>query len=350
MNLKKLSLSANEKISLVSNMATMLAAGISILEIVDSLLEDAKGNQKKILFVIREDLVQGKHLHASFARLPGLFDKVTVNIIKASEEAGTLEVTLKDLKDNIRKDIEFTDKIRSALMYPAMIVVVFVGVLLMILTFVIPKISAVFLRLRVPLPLPTQVLIFLSTLLMTQTIPVIAVLAAVIGLCVFIFKTKKRTVLNILFTLPVISNLALQIDFARFTRSMFLLLNAGIPITDALVLAKGVILKRSISRVIDRSTDMVVAGKKLSEGFKTGKGIVPTIMIKITEAGERSGGLDKSMQEVSEFMDYEVGKTLQTVTAMLEPIMLVVVGILVGGMMMSIIAPIYGLIGQVGPR
>lgn len=93
---------------------------------------------------------------------------------------------------------------------------------------------------------------------------------------------------------------------------------------------------------------MVVGGKKLSEGLKDYKGILPSIMIKIIEAGERSGTLAKSMQDISEYLDYEVQSTLKTVTAMIEPLMLVVVGVLIGGMMVSIIAPMYGLISQVG--
>ena len=93
---------------------------------------------------------------------------------------------------------------------------------------------------------------------------------------------------------------------------------------------------------------MVLAGSELSEGLKKAKNIFPNIMIKITEAGEKSGSLDKSMQDVSEYLDYQVEKTLKTLTTLLEPIMLIFVGVLVGGMMLSIIAPIYGLIGQVG--
>src|SRR5262245_34560709 len=114
MNYKRITLSANEKLTLVGNMSTMLTAGISILEAVDSLLEDAKGNMKKVLQSLRDDLIQGEHVHESFAKFPNVFNKVTVNILKASEEAGTLDVTLKDLTNNIQKEMEFNDKVKSA--------------------------------------------------------------------------------------------------------------------------------------------------------------------------------------------------------------------------------------------
>ena len=127
-----IALSNSEKISFLSNLSTMLAAGISILEAIDALLEDAKGKNAKFLEILREDIVQGNHLNYSFSKFPHIFDPITVNLIKASEEAGTLEVTLKDLKTNIQKEMEFSDRVKQALIYPILIGIVFIGVLLII--------------------------------------------------------------------------------------------------------------------------------------------------------------------------------------------------------------------------
>jgi type II secretory pathway component PulF len=328
----------------------MITAGIPILETIDSLLEDAKGNAKKILEAVREDLIQGKHLYSSFARFPGIFDKVTVNIIKASEEAGTLDVTLKDLKSQIKKDMEFGDKVKGALTYPVLILLVFFGVLLMILIVVVPKISTVFLRLKVNLPLPTLVLIYVSNILLTYTIPVVIVFAGLIAGLVFLYRRKKQLVLHALYRAPIVTRLVKEIDLTRFSRSMYLLLSSGITITSALELTKDVVLKPEISSAISYANEMVLAGKRLSDGFKERKGAFSSIMIKIIEAGEKTGTLDKSMLDISEYLDYQVSNTLRTLTTVLEPVMLVLVGILVGGMMLAIIAPIYGLIGQVSAR
>lgn len=350
MNTKSVSLSNNEKIGLVSNLATMLSAGIPILEAVDSLLEDAKGSPKKILLVLRNDLTEGKRVAFSLTKFPKAFNKVTVNIIKAAEEAGTLDTTLKELKDNIRQEMEFSDKIRSALIYPIFIMVVFLGVLIMILTFVIPKISAVFSRLKVDLPLPTQIMIAISNFILAYTIPTAAgVIILIVGVTLF-YRTNKHLFLNLLTSLPLLSQLAKEIDLTRFSHSLYLLLNAGIPITSALELAQDVVIKKEVAQSIAHAKNVVLSGRNISEGFKERKKTIPNIMIKITEAGERSGSLDKSMQDISEFLDYQVSKTLKTITTLMEPIMLVLVGILVGGMMLAIIAPIYGLIGQVGTR
>ncbi len=350
MKTQNVTLTNKEKLLLISNMSTMLASGISILETVDSLLEDAKGNQKKVLQALRADLIQGKHVYSSFGQFPKVFNKVTLNIIKASEEAGTLDVTLKDLKGTIKKDMEFGDSIRAALIYPILILIVFFAVLFMILVVVIPKISQVFLRLRVTLPLPTKILIFVSNIILHSTIPLVIGMAAVFGLLFFLFKTQRGVVVGVLLQLPLIRELVKQIDLTRFARSLYLLLNAGIPITSALELSQDVVLRRDILKILQNARQMVVSGKRFSEGLKLGRGTIPTIMVKMVEAGEKTGTLDKSMEEVSEYLDYEVSNSLKSLTALLEPIMLIFVGVMVGGMMMAIIAPIYGLIGQVGQR
>jgi len=344
----KISISTTDKLTLISNFATMLSAGISILETIDSLLEDAKGNQKKVLEILREDLMQGKRVNESFAKFPRIFNRVTVSIIKASEEAGTLDKTLKDLKENIIKENEFTDKVKSALTYPILVFIVFIGVLFMILVVVMPKISTVFSRLKVTLPLPTKIMIFVSDLMVKNTIPFTLSMIIVFTGLIVLYKTKRRLFLNVLFSLPIVSDLVKQIDLVRFTRSLYYLLSSGIPIVSGLELTQEVVMRKDVIEIVGKSKEMVTSGKKLSEGFKSKKGIVPSIMVKMIEAGEKTGSLDRSLHDVSEYLDYQVSNTLRILTTMLEPLMLVFVGVMVGGMMIAIIGPIYQLIGQVG--
>ncbi|MFA9288337.1 MAG: type II secretion system F family protein [Weeksellaceae bacterium] len=345
---QNLTLSGKDKIALISNLATMLAAGISILETVDSLLEDSKGNQKKLLEIIHEDLMQGKHINVSFAKFPKIFDKVTVNIIKAAEEAGTLDVSLKDIKSHIQKEMEFMDKVKSAMTYPILIFGVFILVMLMILIFVIPRMASVFTRMKAELPLPTKVLIFISDIVVNNTVALVLGIASIITALILIYKYKRRWILNILFSLPVVSGLVLNIDLTRFTRSMSLLLSSGLTVTNALELTQNVVMRRDVSRLIEHTHNTVLGGKHLAEGLRDGKGLIPMLMIKIIEAGEKTGTLDKSMQDMSEYLDYQVSKSLDALTTLIEPIMLIFIGIIVGGMMLSIIAPIYSIIGQVG--
>lgn len=350
MSNRSTTLSSSEKLNFLSNFSTLLSAGIPIIEAIDSLFEDAKGNLKKILATLRTDLVQGKHVYSGLSEFPLVFDEIVVNIVQASEEAGTLETALKDLRNMAKKEIEFNDKVRSALMYPTFVITVFGGVLLVILTFVMPKIFTVFSHLQIKIPLATRILLFISNALLRYTLPIgIMILVFVTG-GIFIYKKNKKAVMSFISLLPLISKISKEIDLTRFSRSLHLLLSSGVPIASALELAQRVVISKKIGMIIGVSREMILSGKKLSEGLKNTRGYIPSIMIKIIEAGEKTGTLDASMNEIADYLDYQVSKTLQTFTALLEPIMLVVIGILVGGMMLSIIGPIYGLIGQIGLR
>jgi type IV pilus assembly protein PilC len=343
-------LSNPDKLNLISNLSTMLGAGIPILETVESMIPELKGSQKKILEVLQEDIGQGKKISQSFAQFPNAFDPVTINLIAAAEQAGTLDTTLKDLTINIKKEIEFTDTIKSAMTYPVLVMVVFVAILLIIITFVIPRISKVFLSLRVPLPLPTKILIYSSQIFL-KYMPLVGLgVAAIVALVIFLFRTYKKAFTNFFLSLPMFSQLALEIDITRYTRSLALLLNSGIPIIDAMELAEHVVAKKSVADVFTKSRDMVSKGKNLSEGLKENQKIIPGMMIRITQAGEKTGTLAKSMQDLSEFFDTRVSKKVKNLTTLLEPLMLAFIGVMVGGMMLAIIAPIYGIIGQINTR
>jgi len=350
MKTENISLSNSEKLELFFSLGTMLTAGITIIDSVDSLLEDAKGNQKKFLQILRADLMQGKRVNTTLTKFPNIFDKVTINIIRASEEAGTLDTALKQIKENLQKDMEFMDKVKSALLYPVFIFIVFIAVLLMILLVVIPKISVVFLNLRVKLPLPTKILIAASQFIIKFSIPLLIVTVITTIFVLLLYRAQKKRVIQFIFSLPLISRLVQQIDLTRFTLSFHMLLKSGIIITSALELVEDVVVNKQITELIVFARSTVASGKKVSEAFKKYKKVIPSLMMRIIETGERSGTLDESLFEVSQYMDYQVSRTLKSLTALLEPIMLVFIGILVGGMMLSIIAPIYGLIGQVGAR
>jgi len=344
---KSLTLQNSEKLGLFGNLSTMVNAGLTIMESINALLSDATGNLKILLVGIQTDITQGRPLHASLIKYPKIFDKVTVTIIKAAEESGTIDIVLKDIKNSVKKDIEFSDKIKSALMYPVIIIIVFFGVLILLLTFVIPKIASVFSQLRVTLPLPTRILIAVSNIIVNYTIPTIIGVMSVILLGIFLYKNQKQFLLRMVLNLPYISGIAKQIDLTRFCRSLYLLLNSGIPILPALRLTRQVAVKHEIVQAIESAEEAVLAGSPMTDGLRDQKAI-PSLMVKIIEVGERSGTLDKSMEDLTEYFDYEVTNSLHYFVTLLEPLILVAVGVIVGGMMMAIIAPIYNLIGQVG--
>ncbi len=346
----KLRISGKEKMQFMGNLSTMLKAGIPILEAIDSLLEEAKGNLSIILQTIKDDLRAGTVINKSLMKFPETFDKVTVNLIKAAEEAGNLEVALKDAQESLQKEMEFSDKVRSALMYPSFVLLIFFSVMLTMLIVVMPRVSQVFKRLNMDLPLMTRIMIKSSEILTTHYLLIgSGLFVFILGVVIF-YKYNRRAVSNAIFSLPILSGLMRQIDLTKFSSSMTLLLGSGLPIVACLDLAEEVVIKTDLYKLLIEAKSKVMAGEKLADGLRSDKNLVSGIIVKLIEVGERTGTLQQSMKDVSEMLDYEVTKQLNKSTSVLEPVMLVFVGLTVGTIMMSIIGPMYGLISNVTPR
>ena len=335
---------------MMSNLATMLGSGIPILEAVDTLLEDNKGPTRRVLMLFKASLTEGRPLSHAMKKAPKVFDPVTVNLIQAAETAGTLEEALHDLSLSIKKDMAFNDQIRSSLLYPGFIMVIFFAVLAVILVFVIPRISKVFLGMRVELPLPTVIMIKVSDFVVNNYAYILLGIVLAIVVLIWLFRTQRRAILNVFLNLPLLTNLGRMIDLTRFTRSMGQLLKAGVPVAEALLLSAKVVTKREIAAFIEKMYQSVSSGSPLSEGLKGSSHVIPPILLHIMQTAERSGTLEKSMQELSEYCETQVARTLKNVTTLIEPVLIVVIGLLVGGMMLAIIAPIYSIISQLGRR
>lgn len=343
----KIRLSPAEKLTLVSNLTSMLSAGIPLLEVIDSLLEEAKGGQRKILETLKADVKEGEKLATTLVKFPESFDPVTVSLVKAAEEAGTLDETLHQLVESIKKEIEFSDKVKAALIYPALIVIVFVAVVLFILIFAVPKFSDTFARLNIVLPLPTKILFLASSILLGYPIYIgLGAFFLLVGLYL-LFTKKRKFLVNFFFSLPVLSKLAKSIDLTRFARTLSLLLSSGIPIDDALELCRNVVYKKEVEKTIVKAKESVVEGKKLAVGLSQVKGIIPSMMIRLIESGEKSGSLEKSMSDIAQYYDNQVTTDVKNLTTLLEPALLIIIALVVGLTYLAIIAPIYQLLGQI---
>lgn len=349
MKLPSPTLQKKDLLDLISNLATMLGAGIPILEAVDSLREESKGAIRKVLNQLHDSLSEGHPLSYGMEKMPRIFDPVTINLIKAAEESGTLEETLKDLTTSVKKEMAFTDKLKASLTYPAFVLIIFLGVLTFILTFVVPRLGRVFSGLA-NLPPATKFLLRSSQFLLHNYKLIILVTILVLAAVVWLYKVRHREVVNTLLSLPGLRKLGREIDLANFTRSMGMLLSAGIPVAEALTFSEAVVTKKDVRRMIQRMRRDVDAGHSLSRGMRASKDVAPQMMIRITETAEASGALESSMKDLSEYFEAQVSRTLKTMATLLEPVMLVVMGLLVGSMMLAVIAPIYNLIGQLNGR
>ncbi len=344
-------LKSSEKLELISNLSAMLSAGIPLLETVDALLEGTKGRLRTVLINLKKDLEAGKTIAESFSKFPDSFDSIAVNLIHGGEQAGNLEEILKDLAETTRREIEFSSRVKGALAYPIFVMGIFLLIMLVILSFVIPRIAQVFLKLKVTIPLPTKILIFLSNILLAYWPWIVAGTAVFIIFSIFIYRVRRRQVISILTSVPLLRPLAREIDLVRFTRSSALLLSSGIPITKTLELSRDVLVRTELIEAIEFARQEVIRGKRLSESLRSAKkDLIPQILIRMIAAGEKSGKLEGAFQEASDFLDNRVSTTIKSLTTLLEPILLVIVGLAVGTIMVSIIAPIYQLVGQIKVR
>jgi len=342
-------LTGKDRMGLYTDLGTMLRAGIPIMEAIESLQEDAKGQLKKALDVMHKALVNGEPLSTALSNMPQSFDPISINLIRAAEEGGALETTLQNLAESTQKDLAFSDELRTSMIYPVFVMVLFGGIVVLMLTFVIPRIAKVFLNLRVHIPAVTTFMIHASQYFQANWRYIAIGLFVAIAGFVVLFKMQKRAIIRGFLALPGLRRLGRNIDLSRFTRSLGLLLHAGVPVDEALTLSRGVVQKAEMVRLVDAMKRQVDAGKPLSGSLRAAKGLVPPIMIRSTETAEKSGTLEITMQDLAAYFEREVSQRLKAITTLLEPILLVVVGLMVGTLMITIIAPIYNLITQIRP-
>ncbi len=344
-------LSPKDRLAFFIDLGTMLRAGIPIMEAVEALQEDAKGEIKKALKKMHAALVNGQPLSEVMRQMPQAFDPVTVNLLQAAEESGALEIALQDLAVSTQKEIDFSDEIRASMIYPIFVMALFSGIVVLMLTFVIPRIAKVFVGLRVKIPPVTELMINTSGYFNQNWRLVVAVAFVLLAAGAVIVKVKKRAIIRALLALPGLKTLGRNIDFARFTRSLGLLLKAGVPVNEALTLSQRVVQKHEIDKLIVDMRKQVDLGKPISVSLRSARhGIVPPMMVRATETAESAGTLETTMHDLSEYFERQVTRSLKTITALTEPILLVVVGVMVGALMITIIAPIYNMISQISPN
>lgn len=347
----RITLKDKERLQIISNFGTMLQAGIPILEVVEVLHSEAKGNAKKVLASILLDLSEGRPVADSIEKLPDAFDPVTVSLIRSGERSGNLPEVLKNLKVNIKKNIVFKSTVLAALTYPILVFFLFIAIVLLMFLYVIPRISKIFFQRDMELPILTRIVFGASDIFRENWIVIIILSILLIGGFIAFYTFRRRVLINFLFSLPVLSKLGNQMDVSRFFNAMSFMLTAGVPIITALELAKHVVSKKSTEKSIDSAIEALTSGLTLRDGFKQAKTeVFSGSILKIIDVGERSGTLDISMAELSEEARDTLDEELKIITSLIEPIMLLVLGVLVGGIMISIITPIYKMIGDLGAR
>jgi type IV pilus assembly protein PilC len=337
-----------EKISFARYMGLMLRSGLSMSQGVDSLAQETtNAPMRKVLDDLAYGLSSGKPISSILESYPEVFDAIFISMIKAGEASGTLTDSFTYLADKLKAEYELQRQIKGAMVYPLIIFLALLGMGTILIVFVLPRIGKVFTTLDIDLPLPTRIL--LSTGQFFQKyITFIAPAIIICGFLSYFFLPRnkvKQLISRVLIILPITGKIVKRIDYARFTRTLGVLLKSGVSITKAADISFSTVTQPKISGKAPQIKKRLLKGENLSDILKQNK-IFPAFITQMLTVGEKSGTLEEVLEEIGTYYAQEAEEDLKNIAQVIEPILILVVGVLVGLIVVSIIAPIYSLIGD----
>lgn len=345
LNLFPRRLTRSDIIYTTTQLAIMVDTGINLASALQGLLEQEENpTLHKLLSALKKDVESGEAFSAALARHPRYFDKTFVALIRASEQTGSLGEMLDHIAEYMRKDLESRSKVRSAMAYPGVMLVLAISVTTFLLTFVMPKFTPLFARKGIKLPSTTVFLMHLSDTMTNYWYAWVAgVVILVLG---FIFGRKtevgRMTLDWLRLNLPIVGPMFRKVCISRSIRSLGAMVQSGVSVLEALQLSAEVSGNYFYEKAWQNALTEVTNGSRISEAL-SGNALFPKTLIQMIGSGEETGRLDYVLTKVSGYYDGEVETALKTATSMLEPIMISVMGIVVGGIGMSVMLPIFTL-------
>lgn len=331
-------------------LSTLIAAGLPLVKALRTLCDQLEaGRLKDIIKNIADEVESGTNFSESLSRFPNVFPEFYVNMIKAGELGGMLQGILKRLSEFLDKSQKLREKIKSALMYPAFVLMVAILILVMLMVFVIPTFTNMFSELGGALPLPTKILIATSEIVRKAwyLIPLVPILIVV--LYKFLTKNPDRrfVVDRIKLCLPIIGELMHQVSVARFARTLGTLLSSGVPILSALQTVKDTVGNEFVARAVLQVRDSIKEGESVSGPMQASKAF-PPLVIKMINIGEETGQLDKMLVQIADNFEDEVDVAITGLTSLLEPVLIVFMGLVVGFIVVSMFMPLFSLAKLIG--
>ena len=341
-------ISYSEIASFTRQLSTMISSGLPIAESLVILEKQTKSHKfQKVLSSIVADVEGGMSLSASFSQHPKIFDQVYVKLIEAGETGGVLDKILSKLADTMEKEKEFKAKTRGAFIYPIIVVAVMLVVISIMLIFVIPKLTGIYEEIGVDLPLPTKILIAASDF--TRSFWWLVILLVAFGVWGIKNFAKTQTgapiMSKFILALPIWGKIRKSLVLSQFTRTLGLLLGAGIPIITALKVVADILASPTFEEGIYVAIDKVERGSPLYVPLVENPAF-PPILGQMLRVGEETGKIDEILLRLSTYFEAESENLIRNLTVALEPIILVFLGIGVGVLVLSIILPIYNLTAQ----
>ena len=331
-------------------LATMIDAGLPIVQCLDILA--AQSPSKKLRNVVRklkEEVEAGSTFTDALRKHPKLFDDLFINMVAAGEVGGILDSILHRLSGYMEKAMKLKAKIKGAMIYPATIVTVAVGVTAVLLIFVIPVFSELFSSFGQALPAPTQFVINLSNFTIAYFKYMIGVaVAAVVGARQF-YKTEagRLTFDHMFLQLPVFGDLIRKSAVARFTRTLSTLVSSGVPILDALAITARTAGNKVVENAVLATRVSISEGRTIAEPLAKSK-VFPPMVCQMIAVGETTGALDAMLQKIADFYEDEVDNSVANLTALMEPLVIVFLGVVIGGLVISMYLPIFKLGSVIG--
>lgn len=323
--------------------ATMISSGLSLLRALTILAEQTESKVlKSALSTVRADVETGQSLSSALAKHPKIFPPLMVNMTRAGEVGGFLDAVLLQIAENYEAEVKLRGKIKSAMTYPVVVFVIAVIAVIGMLLFIVPIFAKMFKDLGGELPAPTKALVFLSHA-MTYAAPILVV-AVIVGPIVWSrikHQDRVRAVVDpIKFKVPVFGNLFRKVALARFSRNLGTMMSSGVPILQALDIVGettgNIVLERAVMQV----RESVRRGEALAKPLADHP-VFPSMVVQMMSVGEDTGALDTMLAKIAEFYDQEVEATAEALTALIEPLMIAVIGSIIGGMIIALYMPIF---------
>lgn len=338
--------SLKERVVFSRQFATMIGSGIPIVRSLNVLKDQTTAKPlAAALKVIAKDVESGGTLSESLGKFPKIFSPVYVSMVRSGEVGGILDDVLERLADQMEKDADLVSKVRGAMVYPGLIFCVMIVAFGFIMTVVIPQLSSVFDSASVELPWNTKLLLWLSDVSRSHGLLIIGVSIALVVIALRIIRNnaKLRFMIDgLILKIPVFGMIIKKINLARFARTLGALLGAGIPVLEALETVGDSLTNVVMRKEMRRAATAVKNGESLAKTLKTSK-VFPPIVPEMLAIGEETGQLEKILNKLAEFYDKEVSALVANLSSVIEPLMLMVMGTLVGFIIVSVIGPLYQL-------
>jgi len=324
-------------------LSDLLESGLTIVKALDILRNQTENKKlKNIIADIQDFCLGGSTLSSSLARHPRVFSDLFVSMVRSGETGGALENILKRLSEFNKKQLDIQTKIRTALAYPVLMSVVGCVTIIVLLTFVMPKMMVMFGDLGQALPLPTQILLGISNIITNYWWVVIGAFFLIAISVIKIYKTEegRLAIDRLKLKIPLVSQLIMKIEIARFSRTLATLLNNGVPILESLKVVSGTVKNVVIRQEIAKAYTAVREGSSLAKGFYNSK-VIPLGVVNMISIGEEGGHLEKLLFKIAEANEEESDEAIKIVMSLLEPIMILVLGVIVGFIVISMLLPIF---------